>query len=159
VADARRLLWEVLRVAIKHYGNLGPAKEEGETPAAHALLELLTAKDKDASFIGAPGEDLLMQPMPQHTAMTGHGDATALGQIQQLMMAGKSREAWRVALDAGLWSHALLLARSVDEAAYQVRLAHRRALRFPISFSPPFSFFFLLYVVGIVIVTVLRVLK
>ena len=117
VPDARRLLWEVLRVALKHYGNLGPAREEGETPAAKSLLELLLAKDKDASFIGG-GDELLMSapPPPSH-----HAEGAVLTQVQQLLMTGKSREAWRAAFDAGLWSHALLLSRSVDEAAVQVR--------------------------------------
>ena len=117
VADARRIRWEVLRVALKHYGNLGPAREEGETPAAKSLLELLLAKDKDASFIGG-GDDLLMSAPPPPAV---HGEGAVLTQVQQLLMAGKGREAWRAAFEAGLWTHAMLLSRSVDEAAFQVR--------------------------------------
>lgn len=117
VADARRLLWEVLRVAIKHYGNLGPTKEEGEAPAAKSLLELLLAKDKDSSFIGG-GEDVLLHAAPPPSS---HSEGQVLAHVQQLMMMGKTREAWKATFDAGLWSHALLLSRCVDEAAYQVR--------------------------------------
>ncbi len=116
--DARRLLWELLKVSIKHYGNISrrQAASDESGDCLKAVEELLVPHD--ASFVGGAA---VPDTMPTATAPAY--DAQVLAQVQQHILAGNLREAWRVALEARLWTHALVLSRQVDEAAFQTTTA------------------------------------
>lgn len=97
-----KLLWELLAMLSKSYGNVGAADSAGD--ASH-LVELL-----QRSIVHQQAAAIQPQASPEESRQ-------ALEALQHLIVAGKKQEALKHAMATRLWPHALILAQQISPKA------------------------------------------
>eukprot|EP01113_Clastostelium_recurvatum_P026524 TRINITY_DN3184_c0_g1_i2.p1 TRINITY_DN3184_c0_g1~~TRINITY_DN3184_c0_g1_i2.p1 ORF type:complete len:1431 (+),score=414.97 TRINITY_DN3184_c0_g1_i2:4564-8856(+) len=107
--DARKLLWDLLKVLIQNYGNISSSSETTSRPEKAIQQILLEA----SSAPQAPG----FLPTPQPAG----GDA--LARLQTLLLTATRVEALQHAMSTNMWAHALVLSQQLGPEAYGNTLA------------------------------------
>ncbi|KAK9806007.1 hypothetical protein WJX73_003988 [Symbiochloris irregularis] len=116
---AERELTGVLRVLAQHSGSLHTPPTAGKGATAAAARDPATLPEAALAAVMAPeassSSTLTAGPQSPDAARQGQ----AAGEMQHLLLSNQRAEALRVAQAAGLWGPALLLARSLGDAAFQ----------------------------------------
>lgn len=119
-AEGRVVLMKILKVWIDNDGKLSgsPAIEE-------AVRDVLLGPPKESSAfteaaaIGYSYQINGPQSSGEPVVATYQVKSSSLDKVQEFLMRGDRRQAYRSALDERLWAHALLISSSVDKEAWK----------------------------------------
>lgn len=120
--EGESLLYRVLQTMLRHKGDLLSTTDmlgEGKSGAFRELATLLTGDASSAADGGWVAASASLSPLNPANA----ADETAITRVESLLIAGRRGEALRVAIEARLWPHALLLARHLGGQHYQDTVA------------------------------------
>ncbi|KAG8901134.1 hypothetical protein FRB99_005550, partial [Tulasnella sp. 403] len=129
-AAGRLCLIQLLKVMIENDGKISGTPEIEKAVRGILVPRLKDSPDSSASYaFTTPATNSMLAPGdPMHPAGLAHGDATvatytvrsgALDKIQDYLLRGEKRIAYRHALDERLWAHAMLIASSLDKEAWK----------------------------------------
>lgn len=129
-AEGKVVLLKLLKIWVENDGKLsgspaideaikttllGPASEVGTLGGAPAPAFAYAMNGPVSSVYGDGGREPVVASYQVK--------ASTLDQIQDLLLRGDRKQAYRVALDARLWAHALLISRGLDEESWK-EVAH-----------------------------------
>jgi hypothetical protein len=93
---------------------LGAPKESSSFTEAAAIGYPYQTNGPSAPYPGGQS-----QSSGESIVATYHVKSSSLDKVQELLMRGDRRQAYRSALDERLWAHALLISSSVDKEAWK----------------------------------------
>jgi hypothetical protein len=112
-----RILWRVLRILVEHDGILGggnPGQDYGQLDPASAECQLI------ALFDGPDAADTVFdEPDPSAAAAGGSSSAQQQLHIEQALLQGDRKTALDLAINAGDWAKAILLASFIRDGSGQ----------------------------------------
>ncbi|KAG8802519.1 hypothetical protein FRC17_006397, partial [Serendipita sp. 399] len=126
-AEGKVVLMKLLKIWVENDGKLSgsPAIEEairtvllgpkldGEAPAGE--ISALGYQYASAPFYPGDGQSIAK---PDTVTATYQTKASSLEKIQEHLLHGERKQAYRLALDERLWAHALLISRDLDEESW-----------------------------------------
>ena len=119
--ESEALLYRVLQTMLLHQGELTPSGDAlGEKKSAVSeISRVLTSSSHDSSTSGWVSANAGISPLNP----AGESDERAIVQVESLLIAGRRGDALKLAIEAKLWPHALLLAGHLGGRHYQETLA------------------------------------
>lgn len=112
------MLWKVVRALVEHDGNL-ESPQALQSVNAILMPEIYTVDDLSSpQYRGDEGASGIYRPASM-SIRNETTDASAMEDLRKALLKGKREDAVWQAVDARLWSHALLLASTLDRKVWR----------------------------------------
>eukprot|EP00029_Vermamoeba_vermiformis_P004110 TRINITY_DN1463_c0_g4_i1.p1 TRINITY_DN1463_c0_g4~~TRINITY_DN1463_c0_g4_i1.p1 ORF type:complete len:1658 (-),score=452.80 TRINITY_DN1463_c0_g4_i1:8-4981(-) len=112
-SEGVKMLWEFLKILVNNNGVL--SSPQGDSTQAEKDIHSLLMTEQDATWVTKIQSSNFLLPTSTKTDLEIR---QALSEMQDLLIRGKKEEALRLALDAQLWPHAMLISRTMSPEAF-----------------------------------------
>jgi hypothetical protein len=112
-SEGVKMLWEFLKILVNNNGIL--SSPQGDSTQAEKDVHSLLMTEQDATWVTKIQSSNFLLPTSTKTDLEIR---QALSEMQDLLIRGKKEEALRLALEAQLWPHAMLISRTMSQDTF-----------------------------------------